>query len=552
MNRNLEDNNRRVRNRLKKGLKNRLVNQFKNGLLTVKAAFIIALHLLSLQAAAQRGVFDIMAYGAVPGGDMLCTKALQSAVDACHAAGGGEVLIPAGVFKIGTIHLKSNVHLYLQQGGILRGSMNLDDYEPYTPEKPFKPLHKGLFFTEDAENISLTGEGQVDGNGDHFFEMDQAKSLDSIATRFTRQGSRFREVQSGIGDGPVVPKDRPYQMFVFSNCKKVTVKDLSITNSPFWCMHFADCDAVHVSGIRLWNNLLAPNADGIDITSCTNVIIDGCDIRAGDDALAIVGYDHHFEIPGFKHLRHISENIIISNCNLQSYSSGIRIGFLDQNTVRNIRVSNVNITHSTRGIGIFLRDEGSLENISFTNVFIETHLRTGDWWGNGEPIHISAVRGKENVELGKIRHVLFSNIICEGENGLLVYGSKESVIEDIVFDHVRFTLKDSKLNEVAGGNIDLRGCLYPQEQLFKRDIPGFLAAYVEGLRITDYSQTWEATRMPFFTHGIELTHFENVIIAGYQGNASPVNKSAHRIYAVDGKGLVTDDERGVVLKNVVR
>lgn len=494
--------------------------------------------------------YNIQDFGAIGDSKTVNTGNMQKALDACNKAGGGTVVVPAGVYIIGTVHLKSNVHLYLQSGAILRGSANLNDYEPYIPDKPYNPIHKGMLFTEDAENIVISGEGQIDGNGDRFFELNKAKKLDATATQLTRQKENYRHVAAGIGDGPVVPKDRPYQMFVFSNCKKVTVKDILITAAPFWCMHFADCDAVHVSGIRLWNNLLAPNTDGIDFTSCTNVIVSDCDIRAGDDALAIVGYDHHFEIPGFKHLRHISENITISNCNLQSYSSGIRIGFLDQNTVRNVHVSNVNITNSTRGIGIFLRDEGSLENIIFSNMYIETKLRTGDWWGNGEPIHISAVRGKENVQLGKIKHVLFSNIICKGENGMLVYGSAESTIQDVLFDHIRFILTDSKLNEVAGGNIDLRGSLRPAEQLFSRDIPGLLAQYADRLRISDFELQWENTRMPFFTHGIELNHFSDVKITDFKGTASPLNEKAYRIYAADGNNFITDDKEKVVLSNV--
>ncbi len=493
--------------------------------------------------------FDITKYGAVGDGSTVATKSLQSAIDACNKNGGGDVVIPTGVFIIGTIHLKSNIHLYLKSGAILRGSSNLEDYEAYIPEKPYAPIHKGMFFTENAENIVISGEGQINGNGDVFFRLDEAKKLDAEATKYTRQKDGYRKVTEGIGDGPVVPKDRPYQMFVFSSCRKITVRDIRITSAPFWCMHFADCDAVEIKNIRLWNNLRAPNADGIDISSCTNVIIEGCDIRAGDDAIAIVGYDHHFEIPGFKGLKHLSENIIVSNCNLQSYSSGIRIGFLDQNTVRNIQVSNVNITNSTRGIGIFLRDEGSLENITFSNIYIETHLRTGDWWGNAEPIHISAVRGKENVKLGQIKHVLFSNIICKGENGMLVYGSDESIIEDVSFDHVRFEMIDSKLNDIAGGNIDLRGTSL-QKSLFERDIPGLLAQYVKNLRINDFQLQWTGTRMPYFTHGIELNNFDGVEISDFKGTPSPLNSKADRIFAKDGKGFITENKNGVVTEDV--
>ena len=513
--------------------------------------FFFFLFCISTSVFAQLKQYDITHYGATPNSGKICTQALQAAIDACTANGGGDVVMPPGIFIIGTVHLKSNVHLHLQSGAILRGSASLADYEPYTSDPPVQHIHKGMFFTQDAENISISGEGQIDGNGDQFFELDKAKKLDSATTQYTRQGNNFRHVETGIGDGPVVPKDRPYQMFVFSNCNRVTVENIFITKAPFWCMHFADCDAVKVTGIRLWNNLLAPNADGIDVTSCTDVIITGCDIRTGDDALAIVGYDHHFEIPGFEHLRHLCENIIISNCNLQSYSSGIRIGFLDQNSVCNIQVSNVNITNSTRGIGIFLRDEGSLENITFSNMYIETHLRTGDWWGNGEPIHISAVRGKENVKLGQIKHVMFNNIICKGENGLLVYGAAESILEDISFNHIRFELADSPLDDVAGGNIDLRGNLRIKEGLFKSDIPGLLSQYVNGLTINDFGLTWTNTRMPYFTNGIEVSHFKDLRITNFKGTGAPNNPKAMPVKLLNGTGFLTDfKSTGVIKENV--
>ncbi|MEO7119794.1 MAG: hypothetical protein ABIY62_01780, partial [Ginsengibacter sp.] len=192
---------------------------------------------------------------------------------------------------------------------------------------------------------------------------------------------------------------------------------------------------------------------------------------------------------------------------------------------------------------------GSIENLTFSNINIETHLRTGDWWGNGEPIHISAVRGKDSVKLGQIKHLLFENIICKGENGMLIYGSDESIIEDISFDHVRFELTDSKLNDVAGGNIDLRGSSL-EKSLFESDIPGLLARYVKDLHINDFNLKWTSTRMPYFTNGIELDHFENVEIKDFDGSASPINSHAFRIYASNGKQFSIDNNKGVKLEHV--
>ena len=511
--------------------------------------FQLTFLLISITGFAQsKSIFDITANGAMAGGKILCTKSIQQTIDECNKKGGGTVYVPAGVYKTGTIFLKSNVNLYLETGAVIKGSENLADYFEYILPV-FGKNYYGLIYIDSAENVAITGQGTIDGNNSVYFDWDKAKKIEWGGSQFTRQKENFRKVKQGVGDGPVTPKDRPRQMIVFARCRNVDVKNVQLLNSPFWTLHFADCDGVTVSGIRLFTNMLVPNADGIDITSCSHVVISDCDIRAGDDAIAITGYDHHFEIPGYHGIRHISENIVISNCNLQSFSSAIRIGFLDQNTVRNIQVSNVNITNSSRGIGIFVRDEGSLENISFSNLYIETLLHTGDWWGNGEPIHISAVRGNDNVKLGQVKHVQFSNIICKGENGLILYGSAESILEDISFSNVRFEFTDSKLNEVAGGNVDLRGCSLPK-QLFERDIPGILVQYVNGLKLHDVQLRWSNTRQSYFTDGIELNNFTDVSIKNFQGNASPINKKAYRISATNGKGLLLDDKRNSILKNV--
>lgn len=351
----------------------------------------------------------------------------------------------------------------------------------------------------------------------------------------TRQKTRFREVTGGLGDGPLVPKERPYQMIIFSDCKEVTVRDVLIADSPFWTLHFADCDGVIVSGIRIWCNLMIPNNDGVDFTSCSNVLMSDCDIRTGDDALVITGYSHHWDLPGFKELKHASENIIITNCTLVSRSSGIRIGGFDQNPMRNCIFSNITIGNSNRGIGIFARDAGSIENMMFTNIVIDTRLHTGDWWGNGEPIHLSAVRLTKDVRLGQIKHMKFQNIIARGEAGIVLYGTDENVIEDVSFENVTLHIAESRLNASGGGNFDLRPVLDPKLQLFSHDIPGVFAQYVKGLRLRDFDLTWGPVNQPFFTHGLEVSNFEGVTIENFRGTAAPCNPKASPIFLHNGK-----------------
>jgi len=306
----------------------------------------------------------------------------------------------------------------------------------------------------------------------------------------------------------------------------------------------ADAKTLNTDPIQSAIDACNKNGDGIDITSCNNVAVSDCDIRTGDDAIAITGYAYHYELPGYHDLRHVSENITVTNCNLQSRSSGIRIGFIDQNSVRNIHISNVNITNSNRGIGIFLRGAGSLENIIISNVFIETRLHTGDWWGNGEPVHISAVQG-ETGELGQIRHVILRDIFCKGENGILIYGSEESHIQDVEFNTVHFELTDSKLNPVAGGNIDLRGCAL-EKQLFESDISAFYAQFVDNLTLHKVKILWGPVKENYFTYGIHVVHFNGLKLRDIECSSSPANMNLPAIQLEEGENLkIASDVKGL-------
>jgi polygalacturonase len=499
-----------------------IMMKLTRGLLSVFFLFHLSTH-------CQTSVFRIADFGALGDGKTLNTTSIQKTIDQCAATGGGTVYVPAGVFLTGTFQLRSHVNLHLESGAVLKGSERLEDYH-------LNGNLVGLIFTQDAEDVAITGLGTIDGNGDLFMDLTKAKKIDSAGSAWTRQKGHFREVREGLGDGPVVPKDRPFQMIIFSDCRNVTLRDVTIKDSPFWTVHLADCDGVVVSGLRIRGNMLVPNNDGIDFTSCSNVEMSDCDIRTGDDCIVLTGYDHHFDLPGFKNLKHPSENITVTNCTLQSRSAAIRIGGFDQNPMRNYLFSNITITNSNRGIGIFARDKGSIENLVFSNIIIETRLHTGDWWGQGDPIHLSAVRLLKDVAPGTIRNVKFQNVLCKGESGIVVFGTEESVIEDVSFNNVSLHITASPLDAVAGGNFDLRPVLDPRLQIFSHDIPGLYAQYVKNLQIRDFDLSWDQVKAQYFTNGIEVGNFEGVRIEDFRGTAAPGNPEAFPISLHDGTG----------------
>jgi len=517
----------------------------KNGGLmqVLRAGILSGCLLLFRGVSATPGEFPVTAFGAAGDGKTINTASIQRAITTCYEQGGGSVIIPAGVFLTGTLSLKSRVNLVLQPGAVLMGSSVLSDYR--SDSLPgYGRVYYGILYTENAEQVSITGQGTIDGNEEAFFNWNQAKKIEWGGTRFTRQKDSFRKVTAGIGDGPVVPFERPRQMVIFSNCKKILIRDVSLNKSPFWTLHLADCDDAVISGVRILTSPLTPNSDGLDLTSCRNIRVSDCNIRTGDDAIAITGYAAHFELPGFKNIRQVSENITVTNCTLQSSSSGIRIGFLDQNPIRNVQISNCTITGSNRGIGIFVRDEGSIENISVANLTIETRLFSGDWWGNGEPIHISAVRGRANGPLGRIRGVTFRDIFCSGESGLLVFGSEESAIEDLKFENVNLTLSGSGMNSTAGGNIDLRGCLKDSLQLFSHDLPGLLIRYGRNITVSGFSLVWSGDLQPWHTWGIEAELVQDLEIRQFHGSSAPGKKGTESVLLRKVNGVKTDLPKG--------
>ena len=500
--------------------------------------FLLAGLILISTIGSSRNV-NIREFEAIGNGKFLNTVAFRNAIDTCHFTGGGTVTVPQGIFKTGTIVLLSDVNLHLEPGAVILGSPVLKDY--YLNNEKV-----GLIWCENAQNVSITGLGTIDGNGDVFMNLTEFKKISAEGSQYSRQKNRFRVIEGIMQDGPVVPLERPNQMIIFSNCRNVTIRDVVITNSPYWTLHLADVDGGIISGVKIYNNLMVPNNDGIDLTSCSNINVSDCDIRGGDDGFAITGYSHHFDLAGYKNIVHPSKNINVSNCNIVSRSSGIRIGGWDQNHMSNYNFSNINISNSNRGIVLTVRDSGSISDMHFQNINIETRLHTGDWWGNGEPIQVAGLRGTPGVPLGTIKNVYFSNIIAKSEAGIVVWASEESEIENLQFRDVSLKINNSPMNDCAGGNFDLRPVSDPRFSLFEHDIPGFYARGVKDLVIQNFRLTWDNQPQSFFRHGIEVDGFNGLVIFDFKGTASPSNPKLPPVMLRNGKGFSTNLDKSLV------
>jgi polygalacturonase len=478
-------------------------------------SFLLALVLSLASQAASAGAshtFSIVDFGARTDGS-LATKAVQAAIDACHANGGGTVLVPPGEYVIGSVRLKSNVHLHLDTGAVLKASSSLDDYGG-------AGAGRGLFIAEDVANVSVSGFGRIDANGTVFHDPKTPHvglERDYDVT-FTRQGKDFMHERFGFEDGPIAFKRRPGMTFAFFHCANVTLRDVTIVDSPSWSVRFAYCDDVTVDNLKIRNNPLVPNSDGVHFTTSRNARVSNCDFRCGDDAVIVATWQDG-DPPDVSKYRHgnkagLSENVTVTNCVLRSRSAGIRVGY-GREPVRNLTFDNIVIDESNRGIGVFSREPGAdVSNVLFSNIVITTRLHKGHWWGKGEPIHVSTIPRFEGRGTGTIRNVRFRNVIAQAETGVVVWGVKENPIEDLELSDVALTIRASPIHDIYGGNFDLRPTNDLATAVFKHDIPAIFARHVNGLLLDHARVKWGGARAEFFTNGLQAQDVKRLVVEG--------------------------------------
>ena len=493
--------------------------------------------LLFISCSQQRASYNILDYGAKGDGKTMNTVAINNAVRKCNEKGGGTVIVPPGNYVTGTIVLLSNVNLNLEPGAVLIGSNDTLDYLKMSSTLFEEGYNRfGMFYAGDAKNISISGQGEINGNGTHFMNGLDKPHMggNDFDRKFIRQGKEFMKPGTIFEDGPVSYPFRPGLMITIERCENVHITDMLLKDSPEWTIRIGDCDNVEVRGISIINNQVIPNNDGIHVTTSRNVRISDCNIFTGDDAIIVTGFGNSplpaellsksKEPLNIGNKTGIAENVTVTNCVLSSRSACIRVGY-GNHPVRNLVFSNLIMYESNRGIGVFARDNSSIENVLFSNIIINNRIHSGHWWGKGEPIHISSVQDSKNATPGIINNIRFTDITATSETGILIYGTETSKIENISLKNIKLAINKGKYTESYGGNFDLRPAYPPEIALFSHDIPGLYAQYVKKLSVSQFELSWGEGLPSFFTYGFEINHFEDILLEGVIANPSPFTKN---------------------------
>ncbi len=261
-------------------------------------------------------------------------------------------------------------------------------------------------------------------------------------------------------------------LIYFEDCKHTTFHDVTLRGVPFWTLHLAGCENALISGMNILNDLDIANSDGIDIDHSREVRILGCHIECADDCICMKNTLGNAEYP---HTR----NVIVSDCTLISTSAAIKIGTEGVDDFENILFFRCIITRSNRGISIQIRDKGCVRNIGFSDMIIETRRFAESWWGCAEPIAITALDRDSSTTGGSIENIRFSNITCEGENGVLLYG-EPGRIRYIDFRHLQVKLKAA--SKWPKHQYDLRPGIHQPPILQRQSVP-FYAHGVDHLTL---------------------------------------------------------------------
>lgn len=385
---------------------------------------------------------DMKALGARADGKTLNTALINSTIARLNAGGGGTLFFPAGTYLTGAIRMKSNITLDLEAGATLLFSDVFDHYLPFVEvrhEGVMMQSFQPLIYATDAENITIRGEGTLDGQGKKWW-TEFFRVMVDLRDNGMRQVNNYQPMWEQANDVKALYAETnadwhgtlqrrffrpPFIQTV--RCNRVRIEGVKIINSPFWTVNPEFCDNVTVKGITLINPP-SPNTDGINPESCTNVHISDCHISVGDDCITLKsGRDAQA-----RRLARPCENITITNCTMLAGHGGVVIGSEMSGSVRRVTISNCVFDGTDRGIRLkSTRGRGGIvEDIRVSNVVMRNIQR--------EAIVFNLKYSRMPAEAKSERTPVFRNIHISGvtatdvKTPIKIVGLEEAPITDII------------------------------------------------------------------------------------------------------------------------
>ncbi len=407
-------------------------------------------------------VFDVRESGARGDGKSRDTASIQKAVDACAQAGGGTVYLSPGTYLSGTVVLKDNVTFHLEAGATLLGSTDLADYtlQPGPPAKG-DANGKHLLFARDAENVTLSGSGRIDGQGRAFW------------VPANRVPPKPQDLWRDVATYDWKPTDRPSPMVEFFHCRNLRIEDVTLANSSGWTLRPVECDTVLIRGLKIRNPVIGPNTDGIDPTCCRNVFISDCDIATGDDCICLKSESPYGSLG-------LSKNITITNCVLTCCCNGLKFGTATRGGFENVTFSNSVIYNDDvalnarviSGIALEMVDGGWLDGVVISNIRMQ-RVRT--------PIFLRL--GARNGN-GSMRGVMIENVHATG--AILtssITGIPGHQVQDVTLSNIRIDTDEAGKAAWMERPVPEQIKAYPEARMFDR-LPsyGFYCRHVAGLK----------------------------------------------------------------------
>ena len=456
-----------------------------------------------------RKAYNVRDFGAKGDGKALDSPAIDRAIRAASEAGGGTVWIPAGTYVCGTIHLLSDIHLYLDPGCTLLASQ--DNPAVYDPEEdvPADAIYQdtghtyfqnSLIWGRGLRNVSITGKGLIDGEG------------------LVKKGKAPGAGKLGLANKAVC----------LVECQDVTIRDVTFFRGGHFAILLTGCNLV-----TLDNLTIDTNRDGIDIDCCTNVVVSNCRVNAPfDDAICPKS---SFALGR----KIVTENVTITNCQVSSFKMGtlldgtmqphpyrtpysrsgrIKFGTESNGGFRNCAVSNCTF-HSCKGFALEQVDGGVLENITVSNLTMYNARDYAIYIQLGERL-----RDPDKTSPSVGRNIIISNVVAHVADslaGIFISGTPRFKLENVKLSDITVITGGGASAEAAETDFQEIGDRYPEPATFKQILPayGVFARHVNGLYLDNVSVS---TRKPDFrpalraqdVHGFSLDRFRATTAGG--------------------------------------